>query len=210
MPSEQVVPSIGQQSNPTESGAPASSAPMSPSYEGPASPGNQSSENSVLGENIQQLVDSRRAFEERKNFQDHLADAMTRFSGSMLFVYVHAAWFAAWMLANSGWFAVPVFDEFPFGLLTMIVSLEAIFLSTFVLVSQNRMGFLAERRAELDVHVTLLAEREVTNLLILTQAIVEHLGVDVALPAEIDELKQDVTPSEVLEKLEDKQEEQGS
>ena len=166
-------------------------------------------ENSVLAENIQQLVDSRREFEERKTFQDHLADAMTRFSGSMLFVHVHAAWFAAWMVANSGWFGLPVFDEFPFGLLTMIVSLEAIFLSTFVLVSQNRMGFPAERRAELDVHVNLLAEREVTNLLILTQAIVEHLGVAITLPAEIDELKQDVSPGEVLQKLEAKEKEHG-
>jgi len=164
----------------------------------------------VLSENIQQLVNSRREFEERKSPQDHLADGMTRFSGSMLFVYVHAAWFATWMVANSGWFGVPVFDEFPFGLLTMIVSLEAIFLSTFVLVSQNRMGFLAERRAELDVHVNLLAEREVTNLLILTQAIVEHLGVGVTLPADIDELKQDVSPAQVLQKLEAKEQEQGS
>ena len=113
------------------------------------------------------------------------------------------------MVANSGWFGLPVFDEFPFGLLTMIVSLEAIFLSTFVLVSQNRMGFLAERRAELDVHVNLLAEREVTHLLVLTQAIVEHLGIDVALPAEIDELKQDVSPAEVLRKLEAKEQEHG-
>ena len=173
-------------------------------------PSEETTKNSVLSENIRQLVDSRREFEERKTFQDHLADAMTRFSGSMLFVYVHAAWFAAWMVVNSGWFGVPVFDEFPFGLLTMIVSLEAIFLSTFVLVSQNRMGFLSERRAELDVHVNLLAEREVTKLLILTQAIVEHLGVAVSLPAEMDELKQDVTPAEVLQKLEDKQQEQGS
>lgn len=206
MPSEESVPSVRQKSNPTESGAPT---PMKPSPEGPASPGNQSIENSVLTENIQQLVDSRREFEQRKTFQDHLADAMTRFSGSMLFVYVHAAWFAAWMVANSGWFGLPVFDEFPFGLLTMIVSLEAIFLSTFVLVSQNRMGFLAERRAELDVHVNLLAEREVTHLLVLTQAIVEHLGIDVALPAEIDELKQDVSPAEVLRKLEAKEQEHG-
>ncbi|MEP7216550.1 MAG: DUF1003 domain-containing protein, partial [Anaerolineaceae bacterium] len=209
MPSAEGVPLVRQESNPADSGALVSPTPMNPSPEGPASPGNQSTENSVLAENIQQLVDSRRKIEARKTFQDHLADAMTRFSGSMLFVYVHAAWFAAWMVANSGWFAVPVFDEFPFGLLTMIVSLEAIFLSTFVLVSQNRMGILAERRAELDVHVNLLAEREVTHLLILTQAIVEHLGVAVTLPAEIDELKQHVSPAEVMQKLEVKENEHG-
>ncbi|MEP6870383.1 MAG: DUF1003 domain-containing protein [Anaerolineaceae bacterium] len=199
MPFEEGVPPVRQESDPADSGSPAATRP---SPEGPASPGNRSTADSVLAENIQQLVDSRRKFEARKSFQDHLADAMTRFSGSMLFVYVHAAWFIAWMVANSGWFGLPVFDEFPFGLLTMIVSLEAIFLSTFVLVSQNRMGFLAERRAELDVHVNLLAEREATNLLILTHAIVEHLGVAVPLPAEIDELKQDVSPGEVLQKLE--------
>ena len=74
--------------------------------------------------------------------QDRIADAITAYSGRMLFVYVHIGWFGLWILLNTGRFGVLPFDPFPYGLLTMIVSLEAIFLSTFVLLSQNRLSLL--------------------------------------------------------------------
>jgi uncharacterized membrane protein len=80
-------------------------------------------------------------------------------------------WFAVRILANVGWFGIEPFDPFPFGLLTTIVSLEAIFLSTFVLVSQNRQSAIADRRAQLDLQINLLAEYEVTRLLKLQDAI---------------------------------------
>jgi uncharacterized membrane protein len=91
--------------------------------------------------------------------QDRIADRVTAFAGSLKFVYIHSAWFAVWILLNVGALgAAVVFDKFPFGLLTMIVSLEAIFLSTFVMVSQNRQAERADIRSQLDFETNLRAE----------------------------------------------------
>jgi uncharacterized membrane protein len=91
--------------------------------------------------------------------QDKLTDEITSFAGSMRFVYIHAAWFGLWIAINAGLFgAALVFDKFPYGLLTMIVSLEAIFLSTFVMISQNRQSARADVRAELDFETNLRSE----------------------------------------------------
>jgi uncharacterized membrane protein len=91
--------------------------------------------------------------------QDRVTDGITSFAGSMRFVYIHAGWFAMWIAINAGLFgAALVFDEFPYGLLTMIVSLEAIFLSTFVMISQNRQAARADVRAELDFETNLRSE----------------------------------------------------
>ncbi|MCA1840505.1 MAG: DUF1003 domain-containing protein [Actinobacteria bacterium] len=97
-----------------------------------------------------------------KRFQDKIADSMTRFAGSMKFVYLHTAWFGAWILLNLGalaWLGLRhKFDPYPFGLLTMVVSLEAIFLSTFVMISQNRQAARADIRSELDFDNNLRSE----------------------------------------------------
>src|SRR2546421_12119281 len=91
--------------------------------------------------------------------QDRAADAITSFAGSLNFVYLHAVWFGIWVLLNVGVISASVvFDKFPFGLLTMIVSLEAIFLSTFVMVSQNRQAARADIRSQLDFETNLRAE----------------------------------------------------
>lgn len=82
------------------------------------------------------------------SFEGRLADYITFFSGSMYFVYFHVVWFSFWILANQGLFlpAVPIFDPYPYGLLTMMVSLEAIFLSTFIMISQNRQALVETYR----------------------------------------------------------------
>jgi uncharacterized membrane protein len=91
--------------------------------------------------------------------QDHVADKVTGFAGSLKFVYLHSIWFLIWILLNVGLLGAAVkFDPFPFGLLTMIVSLEAIFLSTFVMVSQNRQAARSDLRAQLDFETNLRAE----------------------------------------------------
>ena len=110
-------------------------------------------------------------------WSDHLADQITAFSGSMLFFYLNALWFAIWIPLNIGWFGVEPFDPFPFGLLTMIVSLEAIFLATFVLISQNRQSLQADRRQKVNMQVDMLAEQEVTKLIHMVAEIHEHLGI---------------------------------
>jgi uncharacterized membrane protein len=91
--------------------------------------------------------------------QDRVADAITGFAGSLQFVYLHSLWFGVWILLNIGLAgAALVFDRYPFGLLTMIVSLEAIFLSTFVMVSQNRQAMRTEVRSQLDFEANLRSE----------------------------------------------------
>jgi len=102
-------------------------------------------------------------FERIQTFQDKAADRITAFSGSMAFVYIHAIIFAVWIVVNlidnkKG------FDPFPFGLLTLIVSLEAIFLSTFVMLSQNRESKQADLRAELDYQINVTAEKEICEI----------------------------------------------
>ena len=100
-----------------------------------------------------------RIFRGLKSLQDRIADAITSFAGSMSFVYLHTAWFSVWIMLNLGLAgAALVFDRFPFGLLTMIVSLEAIFLSTFLMISQNRQAARADIRSEIDFENNLRAE----------------------------------------------------
>jgi uncharacterized membrane protein len=91
--------------------------------------------------------------------QDSAADQVTAFAGSLNFVYIHSAWFAIWIAINIGLLgSALVFDKFPFGLLTMIVSLEAIFLATFVMVSQNRQAARSDVRSQLDFENNVRAE----------------------------------------------------
>jgi uncharacterized membrane protein len=91
--------------------------------------------------------------------QDRIADAITSFAGRMVFVYVHAVWFAVWIALNEGLLGkAGVFDPYPYGLLTMIVSLEAIFLSTFVMISQNRQAARENVRADLDFETNVRSE----------------------------------------------------
>jgi uncharacterized membrane protein len=83
--------------------------------------------------------------------QHQAADAISAFAGSIPFIYIHVGWFTMWVAVNLGAFGrARRFDPFPFGLLTMIVSLEAIFLSTFILITQNRQEARSDLRAEFD------------------------------------------------------------
>jgi uncharacterized membrane protein len=102
--------------------------------------------------------DERHMWADVRKAQDELTDAVTAFAGSLSFVYLHVAWFTVWVLLNVGVFGLAAFDGFPFGLLTLIVSLEAIFLSTFVMISQNRQAARADVRSELDFETNLRSE----------------------------------------------------
>jgi uncharacterized membrane protein len=156
----------------------------------------------VLARNIQALTDRRQREEEEASFQEKIADAITRFTGSMLFVYIHLVIFAFWIVANLGWIpGVPKWDE-TFVVLAMWASVEAIFLSTFVLISQNRMQAAADKRADLDLQISLLAEHEVTKLATLVSAISQHMGVKTEVDSEVGEITQDVAPEAVLDEIE--------
>jgi uncharacterized membrane protein len=126
-----------------------------------------------------QTRNERRVLDAVMRAQDRVADQITSFAGSLKFVYIHSVWFGMWIILNLGAFGASlVFDKFPFGLLTMIVSLEAIFLSTFVMVSQNRQAARADIRSELDFETNLRSE-------IWSVHIGQALGVD---PSHVEEV----------------------
>src|SRR5713226_6210932 len=113
--------------------------------------------------------------------EDKIADELTRFAGSMKFVYVHTLWFAVWIIINLGVLGLGLaFDKFPFGLLTLIVSLEAIFLSTFVMISQNRQAKAAEVRSELDYETNVKAEQEIEVIMAALERIASKQGVSIS------------------------------
>jgi uncharacterized membrane protein len=156
----------------------------------------------VVDRNINALLQHRRAEEGSRSRQERIADAITRFTGSMRFVYIHLGLFGSWIAINLGWVpGIPRFDP-SFVVLAMVASVEAIFLSTFVLISQNRMAALADRRADLDLQISLLAEHEITRLITLATAIADRLELDAARNPELAELAQDVAPEKVMEKME--------
>ena len=156
----------------------------------------------VIERNIRTIIQLRQKAASKRSLQDRIADAITSFSGRMAFAYVHILWFAVWILLNTGRLGVAAFDPFPYGLLTMIVSLEAIFLSTFVLISQNRLSAEAERRADLDLHVGMLTEHELTRVLQMLDAIQDKLGISNDGDGELADLEKETKPEDVLAEIE--------
>lgn len=156
----------------------------------------------VIERNIRTIIDLRLKAANERSVQDRVADAITSFSGHMVFAYVHIVWFGVWILLNTGRLGARPFDPFPYGLLTMIVSLEAIFLSTFVLISQNRLSKEAERRADLDLHIGLLTEHELTRVLKMLDDIQGKLGIANHADTELADLEMETKPEDVLAEIE--------
>jgi len=114
----------------------------------------------------------------QRSLTDRVSDSITRFAGSSVFILLHIIWFIVWIVLNVGDIpAIHPFDPYPFTFLTMVVSLEAIFLSIFVLISQNRMAHQADRRAHLDLQINLLAEQENTMMLRMLESLCEQQGI---------------------------------
>lgn len=155
----------------------------------------------IIERNIRTVINLRLKAAREQSLQDHIADAFTSFSGRMVFVYVHVVWFGVWILLNTGRLGVHPFDPFPYGLLTMIVSLEAIFLSTFVLISQNRLSEESEHRADLDLHIGLLTEHELTRVLQMLDAIQEKMGIEDHAESELADLEMETKPEDVLAEI---------
>ena len=156
----------------------------------------------VIERNISMELQLRAKAMRERSLQDRIADIITAFSGRMEFAYFHIAWFAIWILLNTGRFGVRAFDPFPYGLLTMVVSLEAIFLSTFVLISQNRSAEETERRAALDMHIGLLTEHELTRALQMLDAVQAKLGIVDHKNSDLADLEMETKPEDVLAEIE--------
>jgi uncharacterized membrane protein len=136
---------------------------------------------SGLPPNVQRVAKLEEEQLRARSISERIAAAVTRAAGTATFAIAHLVWFTVWIVINSKWArgieGFDPFDPFPFNLLTMLVSLEAIFLSIWILISQNQMTRQAERRAHLDLQINLLAEQESTATLRIVHDIAEHLGI---------------------------------
>ena len=151
--------------------------------------------------NVETVSNLEEAILSKRTLSDRVADAIAAFCGSMAFVWVHIVWFAGWVLGNT---ILPFkhVDPFPFQFLTLIVSLEAIFLTTFVMISQNRQGRASDRRNHLDLQINLLAEQENSKMLIMLDNISRKLGIAEA-DAEVNVLEEATEPEQLLQQIDD-------
>ena len=154
----------------------------------------------VVDRNIVTLLSRREQQRAEQGTTDRISGAVTAFTGRMLLVYLHLAIFGSWIVVNLGWTPTRPFDR-SFVILAMIASVEGIFLSAFVLIAQNRLQAAADERADLDLQASLLAEHEITRLVVLVREIARRMNVDAARDPELDELAQDAAPEKVLDRM---------
>lgn len=155
----------------------------------------------VVERNVNVLLHRKKEENRKRNFKERIVDSITSFAGSMSSVYVHFILFGSWVVWNLGLLGVKPFDP-SFIILATFAAVEAIFLTTFVLISQNRMNQQADKWAELDLQVSLLTEHEVTRLLTLVSAIAKKMDIDEAHDKEIEELSKETHPEKVLDTME--------
>lgn len=156
--------------------------------------------------NVKTIAELERAAEQKCSRADRIAGSITRFCGSMSFVWVHVVWFTVWILWNTMGHGKPI-DPYPFSFLTLVVSLEAIFLSTFIMIAENRQGRLEERRSHLDLQINLLSEQENTKMLQLLTAIARKLEVLDGEDPSVKALEQATRPDALLEQIDEVTEE---
>ena len=155
----------------------------------------------IIDRNIEALLRRREQQRTAAPRHDRIADAITAFAGSMRFVYLHLLVYGAWIVANLGWLPLAPFDP-TFVKLAMVASVEAIFISSFVLISQNRMAASADKRADLDLQISLLAEHEITRLVELVTQLAQRADIPAAHDPELQELGRPVSPEGVLDRIE--------
>ena len=155
----------------------------------------------IIDRNITALLHRHKQEEKKMGIEEKIADSIARFTGSMMFVYIHLVLFGVWIIWNLGWIRLKPFDP-SFVVLAMFASVEAIFLSTIVLISQNRMNAQVNKNADLDLQVSLLTEHEVTQLIILVKEMAKKMDIQEAYYPELDELAKDVAPEKVMDVME--------
>jgi uncharacterized membrane protein len=159
-----------------------------------------------IAKNVEAILGLEQAAKMNRTTSELVANAVARFCGSITFVWVNAVWFGLWMIINT----VPGIkhiDPFPFTLLTLMVSLEAIFLSTFILTSQNLETKIAERRNHLDLQINLLSEQENTQMLAILDAIAKKVGADLSNVPQVEVLRENTEPETLAQHIADMEEE---
>ncbi|HEX2520895.1 MAG TPA: DUF1003 domain-containing protein, partial [Terriglobia bacterium] len=156
----------------------------------------------VTQRNVKMIEQLREADNANRSPADRIADFIARFCGSMTFVWVHVIWFGGWVLINS-LDGTEHFDPYPFTFLTFVVSLEAIFLSTFILISQNHETRLSEKRNQLDLQVNLLSEQENTKMLRMLERIAEKVRARIEDDPSLEVLDQATHPERLVQQIEE-------
>ncbi len=156
----------------------------------------------LTAQNVKAIAELEQAAQSHRSSADRVADTITRFCGSMGFVWVHVVFFTGWIIANTALAAAPI-DPYPFSFLTLVVSLEAIFLSTFIMISENRQQRIEERRSHLDLQINLLAEQESTKALQLLKDIALKLGVDPEKDPNVGILEQATRPEMLVAQIDE-------
>ena len=173
--------------------------PIKKSADGELEKGLPKGLSSATDKNVNKIIEIEKAQKLNRTRGEKISEAIAGFCGSMTFVWVHVAWFGGWILINSV-FTTYQFDPFPYTFLTFVVSLEAIFLSTFILISQNHETKLTERRNHLDLQINMLSEQENTKMLELLSLIAEKVGVPTDDPA-METLKEEIEPETLVEQI---------
>jgi uncharacterized membrane protein len=150
--------------------------------------------------NVTVIRELEEAAKEERTRTDRFAEAIANFCGSMTFVWVHVVWFGIWILINVIP-RLPHIDPFPFTFLTLVVSLEAIFLSTFILISQNHDSKISERRNHLDLQINLLSEQENTKMLVMLRAIAEKVGANPSRDDQVEALSEETKPQRLVKQI---------
>jgi uncharacterized membrane protein len=151
--------------------------------------------------NVAAIIEMEHAALSARTFSERLSDTIARHAGRAWFIGAHVVWFTVWLVWNAGVFGLHSFDPFPYQFLSSVVSLEAIFLSLIILMSQNRASRQADARAHLDLQINLLAEQESTKTLQLLQMLCVHHGIAGKHDPELQSLVSDTKPHELLEEL---------
>lgn len=152
--------------------------------------------------NIRTIVELGRAARATSSLGQRLATAVAAYCGSMTFVWIHVAWFTAWIVLNTSPWLARHPDPFPFTFLTLIVSLEAIFLSAFILISQSQENRLTEQRSQLDLQINLLTEQENTEMLKILRRVADKVGVAVDPDLDLAAFEAAIRPEKLAEQLE--------
>ena len=155
----------------------------------------------IVERNVNALLDRKKEETRKRSFKDKIIDSITAFASSVFSVYLHITLFGIWIIWNLGWLSLKAFDH-NFIYLATFAAVEAIFLTTFVLIGQKRMNAQTEKWAELDLQISLLTEHEVTRIMNLVMAIAKKMEIQEADDKEIEELSKDIHPDNVLDAIE--------
>lgn len=155
----------------------------------------------IVERNVNALLNRKKEDRKKRPITEKFVELITSFAGSMLSIYLHTLLFGVWIAWNKGLMGLKPFDA-SLLILATFAAVEAIFLTTFVLIGQKHMNIQAEKWAELDLQVSLLTEHEVTKVLTVVTSLAKKMNIEVLEKKEIEELSKDIHPEIVLDTME--------